>query len=161
MNPNNLPTLSQAAAGAALSDLPYMRATCALIASAGAGAALRLADAGIATRESSTNFLLLDLKTADAARAADAHLRSLGIFLRPQSGAGLPQTLRMTIGPPDHVDLAVAALEGWARETRHETLPWPRPHRGAGPLHQHQSRTRPRADGAPGPVAAYRADGRL
>jgi histidinol-phosphate aminotransferase len=118
MNPNNLPTLSQAAAGAALSDLPYMRATCALIASAGAGAALRLADAGIATRESSTNFLLLDLKTADAARAADAHLRSKGIFLRPQSGAGLPQTLRMTIGPPDHVDLAIDALEGWARETR-------------------------------------------
>jgi histidinol-phosphate/aromatic aminotransferase/cobyric acid decarboxylase-like protein len=41
-----------------------------------------------------------------------------GIFLRPQSGAGLPHCLRMTIGPPDHVDIALTALEDWVQEVR-------------------------------------------
>jgi histidinol-phosphate aminotransferase len=118
MNPNNIPAASQAAALAALTDQPYMRATCALIEATRARAAHRLRAAGIATADSFANFLLLDLATPEAARSADAALRAEGIFLRPQSGAGLPQALRMTIGPPDHVDLAVAALETWARETR-------------------------------------------
>jgi hypothetical protein len=149
MNPNNLPAIAQAAAGAALSDQPYMRATCALIASIRARAATALPTRASRYADSFANFLLFDVKTAE-----DAPLRMRpepkGIFLRPQAGAGLPQCLRMTIGPPDHVDLAVAALEGWAEEGGHETLPRPRAHRCPGALHQHQPRTRPRADGPPG-----------
>jgi histidinol-phosphate aminotransferase len=118
MNPNNLPAVAQKAAEAALLDQPFMRDTCALISVVRAKAARRLSSAGIATQESFANFLLLDFETPDYARSADAALRAEGIFLRPQSGAGLPHTLRMTIGPPGHVDLAVAALERWQQETR-------------------------------------------
>jgi histidinol-phosphate aminotransferase len=57
MNPNSLPPLSQAAAEAALSDLPYMRATCALIATTRARAADPPCRAGIATPTASpTSF---------------------------------------------------------------------------------------------------------
>jgi hypothetical protein len=62
--------------------------------------------------DSFANFLLLNLKTPS--RRTPTRAEANGIFLRPQSGAGLPHCLRMTIGPPDHVDLAVTALEDWA-----------------------------------------------
>jgi histidinol-phosphate aminotransferase len=116
MNPNNIPAIAQTGAEAALLDQPYMRETCALIAVIRARAAHRLRAAGIAVTDSFANFLLLDVKTPQDAAAADAALRAEGIFLRPQAGAGLPQCLRMTIGPAEHVDLAVAALEHWAEE---------------------------------------------
>lgn len=116
MNPNNVPTIAQVAAEAALLDQPYMRDTCALISVIRAKAARRLSAVGIETQESFANFLLLEFKTSDAAQSANMALQSQGIFLRAQSGAGLPHCLRMTIGPAEHVDRAVAALEHWAAE---------------------------------------------
>lgn len=116
MNPNNLPSTAQAAAEAALHDQAYMRETCALIDATKDRAVRRLRAAGINTRNSFANFLLLDFGDTDTAQAADQVLRAQGIFLRAQSGAGLPQCLRMTIGPSDHVDTAVTALEHWAQE---------------------------------------------
>lgn len=116
MNPNNLPSTAQAAAEAALQDQTYMRETCALIDATKDRAAQRLREAGIKTQDSFANFLLLDFGSTDAAQAADAALRAQGIFLRTQSGAGLPHCLRMTIGPADHVDMAVTTLEYWMQE---------------------------------------------
>jgi histidinol-phosphate aminotransferase len=118
MNPNSLPAASQAAAEAALRDQPYMRATCTLIDTTRTRAADRLAAIGIATPASFANFLLLNFETPEQAQHANAALQANGIFLRPQSGAGLPHCLRMTIGPPDHVDIALTALEDWVQEVR-------------------------------------------
>jgi hypothetical protein len=93
MNPNSLPAASQAAAEAALRDQPYMRATCTLIDTTRTRAADRLAAIGIATPASFANFLLLNFETPEQAQHANAALQANGIFLRPQSGAGLPHCL--------------------------------------------------------------------
>jgi histidinol-phosphate/aromatic aminotransferase/cobyric acid decarboxylase-like protein len=80
MNPNNLPAIVPGRRRRPRClDLPYMRATCALIASHPApGPRTALPAAGIAVTDSFANFLLLDVKTAEDAAAADAHLRAEG-----------------------------------------------------------------------------------
>ncbi len=117
LNPNNVSSVSQAAARAALQDIAYMRETCALVAARRDQAAGTLAALGIRCLPSFTNFLLLDLETQERARSADARLRSGGAILRMQGAAGLPHCLRMTIGPERQLDNAISLLERWTRES--------------------------------------------
>ncbi|MEO1493384.1 MAG: histidinol-phosphate transaminase [Pseudomonadota bacterium] len=117
MNPNNVSLASQAAATAALKDQTYMRETCAMTAALRDGAASRLRQLGFHVLPSFTNFLLIDFGTPDTALSADTALRAEGIFLRPQTGAGLPTTLRMTIGPEHAMEAALRCLETWHGRT--------------------------------------------
>lgn len=111
MNPNNISTATQASARAALEDQTYMRETCAMLDATKGDARKRLRATGISVEPSFTNFLLLDFGAPALADKADALLRAKGIFLRGQAGVGLPQCLRMTIGPTDDVAAALAVLE--------------------------------------------------
>ncbi len=115
LNPNNISVASQAAATAAVHDQKYMRETCLITAELRDRAAGELAGAGFSVFPSFTNFLLIDMGSSQSAIAADAALRAKGIFLRPQSGAGLPHALRMTVGPQDAMRTAISELINWKK----------------------------------------------
>lgn len=116
MNPNNVPACAQIAAAAAVRDDAYMRETCTMTAALRDQASAQLRQAGFAPFPSFTNFLLLNLGSAEAAASADKMLRSEGVFLRPQGSAGLPHTLRMTVGSQAAMDTAISILKQWKQE---------------------------------------------
>ena len=116
MNPNNISCLSQAAAVAAITDQAYMRVTCERTAELAAAARHELSSRGFKVLESFTNFVLIDLKTADHAIAAETMLLSEGLVLRRQPGAGLPHCLRMTLGHQEDVSIAIEILKKWKQE---------------------------------------------
>ena len=115
MNPNNISVAGQAAAAKALSDQAYMRETCAITASLRDGFSNRLRKVGFYIAESFTNFALIRFQDAWAAQRADATLRAEGIVVRAQSGAGLPDCLRITVGTAEDLDLAASLLEHKAK----------------------------------------------
>ena len=118
LNPNNVPASSQIAAAAAVRDDAYMRETCAITATLRGQAAAQLKEAGFDVYPSFTNFLLLNMGSPEAAQSADKALRAEGVFLRPQGGAGLPHTLRMTVGTQDAMNTAIDSLKHWREEWR-------------------------------------------
>ena len=115
MNPNTLTSASESAAIAALEDHDYMRETVDLTRQSRDAIRARLTAAGYRIAESLTNFLLIELASRTEAQRLDTAFRAHGIFLRPQSGAGLPHCLRLTIGPEDHMTAALEILEREAR----------------------------------------------
>ncbi len=58
----------------------------------------KLAEVGIVSDPSSTNFILARFRDAGEADACDAHLKSEGILVRKVAGYGLPHCLRITVG---------------------------------------------------------------
>ena len=114
MNPNNISAAGQAAAAAALSDQAYMRETCAITARLRDGFLHRLREAGFDVAESFTNFALIRFDDARAAQQADAALRAEGVVTRAQSGAGLSDCLRVTVGTAEQLNFAASLLEHWA-----------------------------------------------
>ncbi|WP_338549709.1 pyridoxal phosphate-dependent aminotransferase [Roseovarius phycicola] len=111
MNPNNVALLGQVAALAALKDQDYMGATCQETAALRSRFVTRMRTAGIDVPESHTNFALLRFASAEAAQRMDHALRSEGVLLRGQGGAGLPECLRATVGVADDMDLAAELIE--------------------------------------------------
>jgi histidinol-phosphate aminotransferase len=113
LNPNNISLMSQAAASAATTDQLYMQETCNLVEGIKILATSDLRKAGFTVPESFTNFVLIDFKNETSAKKANEALRCEGIFLRGQAGVGLPQMLRMTIGPESDVSAAVDEIINW------------------------------------------------
>ncbi len=113
LNPNNVSAASQVAAIAALEDQTYMRETCAMTAGIRDRFCAQIAGLGLTALQSFTNFALIRFASPEAAQSADSHLRSEGVFLRPQGGAGLPDCLRATIGVADDMALAASLLKDW------------------------------------------------
>jgi histidinol-phosphate aminotransferase len=113
MNPNGVSLVAQSAACAAVHDQQYMKETCAVTASLRDKAYLALCEAGFDVVPSITNFLLIHFQSENDAQSADETLQRAGIFLRRQQGAGLPQSLRMTIGPEPATQKAIAHLLRW------------------------------------------------
>ncbi len=72
-----------------------------------------LQEAGFKTYPSFTNFVLIDCITPHAAQSLDEALRSEGIFLRRQAGAGLPNAIRITVGTEEANTLAVETMIEW------------------------------------------------
>jgi len=74
----------------------------------------RLADGltrlGLTVHPSAGNFLLVEFASPDAARAADAHLRSRGLIVRAMGAYGLPACLRVTVGTAEECGLILDAL---------------------------------------------------
>ncbi|MEL6452184.1 MAG: histidinol-phosphate transaminase [Pseudomonadota bacterium] len=110
LNPNNVPATTQAAGCAAVQDQAYMHDTCTQTATLRDHATERLCAAGITVPTSHTNFILIPFGDAAAAARADAALQAQGIFLRAQSGAGLPHALRLTIAKAPALDTALTHL---------------------------------------------------
>ena len=113
LNPNNVTKASQAAAQAAAEDQVWMRETCTQTAKRKDAFTGRLRAAGFAPVPSFTNFIIIPFASPEAAQNADAFLKSQGVFLRPQAGAGLPHCLRATIGVAADMDIAASLLETW------------------------------------------------
>lgn len=116
LNPNAVSVAAQDAACAAVLDQDYMRTTCAMTQEALAKTARHLNGLAIDVTSSHTNFLLLDLGSPDRARHLDMALQAQGIILRGQAGAGLPQALRMTVGPDEVMVRVLSAFEQIAGE---------------------------------------------
>lgn len=116
MNPNGVSSVAQAAARAAIEAQDYMIETCAITAALRSHSMQALSEAGLHCVPSATNFILIRFDSADHAISADAALRSQGVFLRRQQGAGLPHCLRMTIGPAAALEKAVGVLKAWKQE---------------------------------------------
>lgn len=117
MDPNNVSVAGQAAAFAAVKDHAYMRTTCESTARARDAFTTRLRTSGYDVAESFTNFALIRFDSAEAAKQANIALQSEGVFLRPQSGAGLPDCLRITVGRAEDMDKTAALLARFAEET--------------------------------------------
>ena len=113
LNPNNVSATSQAMAIAALRDQAYMRGTCAQTVETRDAFRARVSAMGLHLPESFTNFSLIRFPSPDAANHADRFLRSEGVYLRAQGGAGLPDCLRATVGAADDMARAAELLEGW------------------------------------------------
>ena len=113
LNPNNVSAPSQAAAAAALMDQAYMRDTCAMTAKLRDGFRADIRALGLDVSTSHTNFALIRFASARAAQEADRALRAEGVFLRAQSGAGLPDCLRATVGVADDMALTAKLLADW------------------------------------------------
>lgn len=111
LNPNNIPTLSQAMGAAALRDQDHMRAIVAKTAARRHALCDRLRAIGLEVPDSATNFLLIRWPDTPAAARADAALQEQGLILRGMRGYGLPDCLRATIGPEDAMARVAATLE--------------------------------------------------
>ncbi|WP_375230477.1 pyridoxal phosphate-dependent aminotransferase [Roseobacter sp. S98] len=118
LNPNNLSSAAQSAAAGAVRDQAYLQETCHLTARARVSWSGQLMDAGFNVTPGCTNFIGLWFPAPDAAEDADRYLRSAGVFLRRQQGAGLPQLLRWTLAPDDMMQRGFDALLDWQRKQR-------------------------------------------
>ncbi|MEM9099725.1 MAG: histidinol-phosphate transaminase [Pseudomonadota bacterium] len=108
--PGPISGVSQAAARAAMADQAYMRETVAQTACQQNRFAARLSEIGVETVASRTNFILLRFPDPDTARSADQALRAEGVMARGMGFYGLPDCLRVTIGPAAEMDLTAETL---------------------------------------------------
>ncbi|HEY0184381.1 MAG TPA: histidinol-phosphate transaminase [Rhodopila sp.] len=116
--PFNVSVAAQAAAIAALAEPGWVEAGCAHNAEYRPKLAAGIEAAGLKVWPSEGNFVLVDLKTTEAANAADAFLRSSGIIVRKVGGYGLPHCLRVTVGTAEEVGLVVDAFTEFTRQPR-------------------------------------------
>ena len=120
LNPNNISTLSQRAAEAAVRDQSYMRETCLMTSTIRNRFSDALRELGFPVPKSTTNFVLIPFETPDEAASADRLLRSKGILMRNMRGYGLPQCLRATIASQQTMDTVIDALStSEFREQKH------------------------------------------
>ena len=116
LSPNSVTSVSQAAAQAALTDQVYMQETCQITEDCKNKWRAILKDSGFDVPPSYTNFMMIRLTDDQDAHRADQALREQGVFLRGQRGAGLPELLRMTIGPDEIMERAVSCLIKWKKK---------------------------------------------
>lgn len=113
LNPNNVALPGQMGALAAVQDQTYMRETCDITATRRDAFAQRIRAMGLHVPESFTNFALIRFASSEDAAEADAMLRQEGVYLRPQTGAGLHDCLRATIGAEKDMTLTADLLSNW------------------------------------------------
>jgi histidinol-phosphate aminotransferase len=97
-NPFNLSTVQLAAGEAAVRDQDHVRRCRDDNTRLRAWLAHALAEHGVPSDTSSTNFVLARFADAAEADACDAHLRAEGVIVRKVAGYGLPHCLRITVG---------------------------------------------------------------
>ncbi len=68
---------------------------------------------GFETVPSVGNFILIRFQDADEANAVDAYLRARGLVLRNVAAYGLPNCLRLTIGPVEANTAVIDALDAY------------------------------------------------
>lgn len=72
---------------------------------------------GLKVWPSAANFLLVSFKDAQSAEACRLHLKSKGILVRQMGAYKLPESLRISIGTGEEMELACAAIKEYL-ETR-------------------------------------------
>jgi histidinol-phosphate aminotransferase len=113
--PFNLSTPAIAAATAAVQDLDYTAFCRAENIRNRELLAAALAEAGVPSDPSSTNFLLARFRDRAEAEACDAHLRRAGIIVRKVAGYRLPAALRITIGDSAACDRVAETVAEFVR----------------------------------------------
>jgi len=112
----NVNAVALAAAEAALGDKDWLRDTLAANAREREAFAAALRGRGWPVSPSQTNFLLVEFGE-DAARV-EAALLERGVVVRPMAGYGLPQCLRISVGREEENSALLAALDGFAAESK-------------------------------------------
>jgi histidinol-phosphate aminotransferase len=74
-----------------------------------------LKDAGLKVWPSAANFLLVSFKDADEAENCRLYLKERGILVRQMGAYKLSDSLRISIGAQDEMELAVAAIKAYLR----------------------------------------------
>ena len=110
--PFNVSVPAQRTAVAALKDRPHVEAAIAYNENWRGWLIANIRKAGLRADDSVANFVLIHFpKEGPHSRAkADAFLNARGIILRPVGAYGLPDCLRLTVGPEEANRLTVAAL---------------------------------------------------
>lgn len=118
LNPNNISTVAQAMATAAIHDQAHMRDVVARTSAIRDRFASQLRMAGFRVPDSHTNFVMIGFRDADEAMRANQRLRMAGLILRGLGGYSLPHCLRATIGPGAIMDRLAETLIAF-RGARH------------------------------------------
>ncbi len=111
LNPNNVTTAAQAMAAAAMRDQDYMYRTVAKTVHLRDAFLADVRALGIAAPQSHTNFVLMPMESAAAARGLNRILVENGVLLRAMDGYGLPQCLRATVGTEDDMGRLLGILK--------------------------------------------------
>ena len=108
--PFNVSAAAQAAAVAALEDLAFQEKSFQHNLTWLEKTQTGLNDLGIATTNSVGNFVLARFGEASTAEKADGFLRERGIIVRRMGGYGLPDSLRVSIGAADEMEIFLNAM---------------------------------------------------
>jgi len=116
--PFNVSTPAQRAAAAALKDRRHVEDSIAHNEKWKSWLAEHIARLGLRVDDSVANFLLIHFPASGAhtAEKADTYLMKRGIILRGVANYGLPDCLRLTVGPEDANHAALAALQEFMRD---------------------------------------------
>jgi len=113
--PFNVSVAAQRAAAAALQDRAHLERAIAHNESWRDWLTDEIRQLGLGVNKSAGNFVLIQFKDTETAKAADPFLMNRGVVLRPTGGYGLPRCLRMTVGLEAANRAAVAALREFMR----------------------------------------------
>jgi len=115
LNPNNISTVSQAMAVAAMRDHRHMKKIVRKTQCIRDVFAQSARKQGISVPDSHTNFVLLQFDGAETADRMDKALREYDLSLRGMSGYGLPDCLRATICEQSVMELVLKILKEGTR----------------------------------------------
>jgi histidinol-phosphate aminotransferase len=107
--PFNVNTIAQVAATAALDDIGFLRKTLSLVHHSLDMFYGALSERGIGYFPSQSNFFLIDL-ARDAKQVYEDMLHQ-GVIVRPMSGYGYPQYIRINVGLPEENQRFIDALD--------------------------------------------------
>lgn len=112
LNPNNVSTVSQAMATAAMRDQAHMRDVVHNTADIRDEFSQRLRELGLTVPQSHTNFVLIGFDNAEVAQRVDDALRAQGLLMRGMGGYGLSHCLRATVCCDDVMNRAFEVIKG-------------------------------------------------
>ena len=115
-SPFNVNDPAMRAGVAAVEDQPHIAAAVAHNTHWRAAVTREIAAAGFPVTESAANYVLIHLRDAAEAVAAEAFLSSRGLILRMVGAYGLPQCLRCSIGSVEANELVIEAFRDFARQ---------------------------------------------
>ncbi|MGF1455003.1 MAG: histidinol-phosphate transaminase [Alphaproteobacteria bacterium] len=108
--PFNVNAVAQAAGIAALADTAHQAAVLAHNETWRPWLTQHLEGQGLSVVPSAANFVLARFPSAEAAQACNAALRARNILVRPTGSFGLPDALRITVGPEEDLGSLMDAL---------------------------------------------------
>lgn len=107
--PYNVNVVAQAAALAALDDDEHVARSRTMATEGKAQLTAGLGDLGLEVVPSEANFMVV--KLASDGEPVQQALRSRGILVRSMGGYGMPNSIRVTVGPPETNQRVISALE--------------------------------------------------